>query len=168
MSGLAAIVHLDQRPVDGASLSTMVAAAGGRTRGGIRRWLDGSVGLVQFGRGEGSLPGAAPPTDQPAWVAVAADCRLDNRRELIARLGLGTGLTDAQVLGAAYVRWGDAFVGQLLGDFAVVVVDRRRSRVLLARDPLGLRPLRLPSRAGSTAARCFRGRPDPEPAACPS
>ncbi|HEX8226212.1 MAG TPA: asparagine synthase-related protein [Allosphingosinicella sp.] len=78
------------------------------------------------------------------WTLVA-DVRLDNRAELCADLGIeparAAGLSDASVVMAAVERWADEAIPRLVGDFALVLWDRDRERLLLARDFLGQRPL---------------------------
>jgi asparagine synthase (glutamine-hydrolysing) len=78
------------------------------------------------------------------WVLVA-DVRLDNRDELAADLGIdrheARTLCDAAFLMRAWERWeGDVF-DHLLGDYAFAVWDERDRRLVLARDPMGTRPL---------------------------
>ncbi|HEX8571413.1 MAG TPA: asparagine synthase-related protein [Allosphingosinicella sp.] len=77
--------------------------------------------------------------------ALVADVRLDNRDELAAGLGLDSGrlatLADSALLMLALERWGDEAPARLLGDFAFAFHDKRERRLLLARDPLGQRPL---------------------------
>src|SRR5690606_19632498 len=41
----------------------------------------------------------------------------------------------------AYLRWGHDFVRHLRGDFALALWSPREQTLLLARDPLGVRPL---------------------------
>ena len=73
---------------------------------------------------------------------LVADIRLDTREELLAVLGRsGEPLCDAAVLLAAYERWGEEVVDHLVGDFAFALFDLDRRRIVLARDPLGQRPL---------------------------
>jgi asparagine synthase (glutamine-hydrolysing) len=77
--------------------------------------------------------------------ALVADVRLDNRAELAAALGLDPAdislLADSALLLLALERWGDAALDRLLGDFAFAFYDSHERRLLLARDPLGQRPL---------------------------
>jgi asparagine synthase (glutamine-hydrolysing) len=75
--------------------------------------------------------------------ALAADLRLDNRAELCAVLGdlEERRATDAEILLAAYERWGDDCPRHLVGDFAFALWDGRRRRLLCARDPIGVCPL---------------------------
>ncbi len=51
--------------------------------------------------------------------------------------------SDTEVLLQAYLFWGDAFLERLVGMFAFALYDRRRRRVLFARDRLGIKPLYL-------------------------
>jgi asparagine synthase (glutamine-hydrolysing) len=76
---------------------------------------------------------------------LVADLRLDNRDELSAALQIpaatATTLSDAAILLAAIEQWEDACLEHLIGDYAFAVWDSKRQRLLLARDPLGFRPL---------------------------
>jgi asparagine synthase (glutamine-hydrolysing) len=78
------------------------------------------------------------------WTLVA-DIRLDNRAELCAELGLEPAraalLSDSAVAMAAVERWAEDAIPRLIGDFALALWDRDRTRLLLARDFLGQRPL---------------------------
>ncbi|CAO3439664.1 asparagine synthase (glutamine-hydrolyzing) [Azospirillum doebereinerae] len=49
--------------------------------------------------------------------------------------------SDTEVLLHGYRQWGDAMVDHLNGMFAFCLYDRRRGRLLLARDPFGKKPL---------------------------
>src|SRR5690348_13243644 len=76
---------------------------------------------------------------------LVADLRLDNRDELADRLEIPTpraaGLSDAAILLAAIERWEEGCLDHLVGDYAFALWDNARRRLLLARDPLGWRPL---------------------------
>jgi asparagine synthase (glutamine-hydrolysing) len=54
--------------------------------------------------------------------------------------------SDTEVLLKAYGRWGEKFVGELRGMFAFAIWDDNRSRLLLGRDPMGIKPLYYSSR----------------------
>jgi asparagine synthase (glutamine-hydrolysing) len=77
---------------------------------------------------------------------VVGDLRLDNRDELIPKLrGLlrrGQGeITDIELVMAAYQRWGEIFPLHLVGEFALMLYDPNNSKVSLARDHIGARPM---------------------------
>jgi asparagine synthase (glutamine-hydrolysing) len=78
-------------------------------------------------------------------LLLAADVRIDNRSELADALGIDPAeaarLADSGLLLLALERWGEEAIGRLLGDFAFAFYDAREGKLLLARDPLGQRPL---------------------------
>lgn len=107
--------------------------------------LDGVV----LGGGSGSRHRSGAPAlaraPEAARVALVADLRLDNREELSDSLGVRGGAlrsaSDADLLLAALLRWQHDAVDRLVGDFAFAFFDGARQRLVLARDPLGQRPL---------------------------
>ena len=76
---------------------------------------------------------------------LVADLRLDNREELTRALQIpdekARTLCDAAILLAAWEHWQEACFDHLVGDYAFAVWDRTEQRLVLARDPLGQRPL---------------------------
>jgi asparagine synthase (glutamine-hydrolysing) len=91
----------------------------------------------------GLLPRARQPLVMPSGSRLLWDGRLDNRGDLVGRLGADHGceVTDAEIVAAAYERWGVAALAQLVGDWALSVWDPREQTLLLAKDFLGARPL---------------------------
>lgn len=80
-------------------------------------------------------------TDVEAGLALVCDARIDNREALRRALGgREQRLSDAELILAAYRRWGEACVEHLLGDFAFALWDARERRLFCARDPFGQRP----------------------------
>ncbi|MEI9997237.1 MAG: asparagine synthase-related protein [Rhizomicrobium sp.] len=77
--------------------------------------------------------------------AMVADVRLDNRDELIAALRIAPEqareLADSAILLAAWARWEDTCFDRLFGDYAFALFDFAQQKLVLARDPLGNRPL---------------------------
>ncbi|MEN2992134.1 MAG: asparagine synthase (glutamine-hydrolyzing) [Bacteroidia bacterium] len=49
--------------------------------------------------------------------------------------------SDTEVIVYAYLEWGEAFLERLEGMFAFALYDSRAHRLLLARDPFGIKPL---------------------------
>ncbi|MCB9718535.1 MAG: asparagine synthase (glutamine-hydrolyzing) [Myxococcales bacterium] len=65
------------------------------------------------------------------------------RRELESRGHRFETKTDTEVLLAALEEWGDSALPRLQGMFAFALWDQERGELLLARDPLGIKPLYL-------------------------
>jgi asparagine synthase (glutamine-hydrolysing) len=84
-----------------------------------------------------------PMVSADGRLVLVADARIDNREALCADLGIDAGapFADAELILRAAVAWPDVFVGRLIGDFALALWDKTQSRLLLARDFLGQRPL---------------------------
>ena len=86
-----------------------------------------------------------PLPSQDEALVLTADARIDNRDELIHDLGLTAGApsetTDADLILAAYRRWGEGCPERLVGDFAFVIWDHRRRQLFCARDHIGVKGL---------------------------
>jgi len=84
---------------------------------------------------------SSPLARSGEWLAVA-DVRLDNRGELLRRLGAdAAGATDAQILLLAWRSAGEASLNWIVGDFALAIYDPERGELVLARDLAGQFPL---------------------------
>ena len=84
-----------------------------------------------------------------------ADARIDDRDELLERLGRSgppATAADASILFACLQRWGEQALDFVLGDYAFALWDRQRCRLVLACDPLGQRPLYYHQGSGFVAA----------------
>lgn len=83
--------------------------------------------------------------DDRLGLSVVLDGSLYNAATLRARLEregyAARSESHAEVVLHAFDAWGARCVERLDGAFAFVIRDRRRQRTLLARDPLGIRPL---------------------------
>ena len=79
--------------------------------------------------------------DDERGLVLAWDGRIDARAELLRELTAPPGSTGAQLALQAFRRWGSRAPEHMLGDFAMVVVERESGRVFAARDRFGLRPL---------------------------
>lgn len=114
-------------------------------RGGV--WSSGSLALVEHRlfNGPATRDEQVPLRCPETGVALAFWGRLDNRPALARRLAVEdralAAATDAELVLAAWRRWGEDLPEHLLGDFALAVADTDRERVFLARDPLGVKPL---------------------------
>jgi len=67
--------------------------------------------------------------------AASLRCVLEDRGHLVRHS------TDAELIAHAYEEWGDACVERFAGPFAFAIWDDMRRRLVLARDPFGVRPL---------------------------
>ena len=91
------------------------------------------------------------------WIVYNGE--IYNFRELRTRLqsegARFVSQSDTEVLLKAYGRWGEKCLGELRGMFAFAIWDAKRSRLLLGRDPMGIKPLYYCS-AGQIFSVCLR------------
>ena len=120
----------------------MLAAHAGHGRVGVAHWADCGVAL---GVRSAVAPEASLRMHRDSGLVVAAAARLDDREGLCGLLNIHraeqSGLTDADLILRAYMRWGRLCPDRLLGDFAFAVWDRRRRELFCVRDPVGVQPL---------------------------
>ncbi|HYG46488.1 MAG TPA: asparagine synthase-related protein [Allosphingosinicella sp.] len=146
MTALAGFWSLDGRFDPTARCRPMIEA---QARYGTSESAGGIAGLALAARLHPFLPedrhDAQPLIGGDGRFALVADLRLDNRADLAAALGLDPGelslMADSALLLLALERWGESALDRILGDFAFAFYDARERRLLLARDPLGQRPL---------------------------
>jgi asparagine synthase (glutamine-hydrolysing) len=138
MSGLFGVVDFAAPRVEPEGFRRLAERASYRAPGGITCHVLGSAGLAHL-----ALHEERPLLDSQRQICVLLDGRLDNRPELIARLSPAKGLdaSDAELLLAAYLEWGEACTDRLLGDFAFAIWDDPCKRLFCAVDPLGIKPL---------------------------
>jgi len=110
---------------------------------GCKEYVDGPLGLVhqRFWVTPEEIGEIQPIAASGSTTLMVMDGRLHNRDELVAELRIPESSTDAACALAAYGRWTDRFVEHLDGEFALVIVDSARRRLLAARDAIGIRPL---------------------------
>ena len=73
------------------------------------------------------------------------------RRELEGRYSFKTDHSDTETILAAYLRWGDDAWTRLDGMFALAIWDKLEKRLLIARDPIGIKPLFVTEQKGGLA-----------------
>lgn len=93
-----------------------------------------------------SAAGRQPMSNDDGSVWIAYNGEVYNFGELRREFGLDHDFsfrsrTDTEVLLRLYEKVGPAFLGRLNGMFSVAIWDSRRDRLLLARDPFGIKPL---------------------------
>ena len=88
-------------------------------------------------------PDWSPPLTDSPGCRILFDGVLYNRNDLREHFAEHPPRqpTDADLVGHAYRRWGEHAIARLKGIFAVIIADRARDLLLVARDPLGIRPL---------------------------
>ena len=143
MSGIAGLIRFDGRRVARHELERAANAL--RQYGPDRSDIvtEGGAGFVH------ALMRMTPedrfdrqPLRGDSGALITADLRLDNRDDLLARLGIAAqeaaAWPDAKVLLAGWERFGDGIWPMLRGPFAAAIWDSRARVLTLARDPLGL------------------------------
>jgi asparagine synthase (glutamine-hydrolysing) len=147
MCGIAGIFNVDGAPVSIAVLRAMTNAIRHRGPDGEGYWTGSFVGL---GHRRLAILDLSPLGHQPMRTddgryAIVYNGEIFNFRELRRELeSLGHSFrsrTDTEVLLAAYREWGEGCVRRLNGMFAFAVWDGPRSRLVLARDRYGVKPL---------------------------
>jgi asparagine synthase (glutamine-hydrolysing) len=157
MSGIAGVWMMNGDPAFRHRLAAMLEVMAHRGPDGSAIWAEDTVamGHAMLRSTPKSVSEVLPLRDPDQCVVLTSDARIDNRRELIGRLGLGAGerpdLADSELILAAYRRWGADCPGQLLGDFAFAIWDGERRQMFCARDHFGVRPFHYHLRAGQ----CF-------------
>ncbi len=143
MSGIAGLLRFDDRPLSRHALERVAGAmrAHGPDRSEVA--VDGRIGLVHV------LMRMTPedqhdhqPCRGGSGAIITADLRLDNRDDMLRRLGLSPqqamSWPDSRIVLQAWERFGDAIWPMLRGPFAVAIWSPRTRVLTLARDHLGL------------------------------
>jgi asparagine synthase (glutamine-hydrolysing) len=144
MSGIAGLLRFDGKRVERRELERMANALRAHGPDRAEVLVTGSVGLVQV------LMRMTPedrfdrqPLRGASGAVITADLRLDNRDEVLARLGVAPqdamAWPDSRVLLAAWEKFGDDLWATLRGPFAAAIWDPRKQTLTLARDHLGLK-----------------------------
>ena len=147
MTALAGLWRFDGRPDAGEGCARMLSAQKLYGPHDGAQWSDAAVALGR--RLMRVLPEDAfdrqPLVGGEGRYVLVADVRLDNRDELTEALRIprpqARSLCDAAVLLSAIERWDESCLERIVGEYAFAVWDGARRRLLLARDPLGHRPL---------------------------
>ena len=87
----------------------------------------------------------APAYHAESRCAAASWARLDNREELASKLVIAAaelaGMSDTELILHSYLKWGEACVDHLIGDFVFVIHDRKENKIFCGRDHMGVKPL---------------------------
>src|SRR5882672_209345 len=122
-------VFADAAPSDAAAFDCRLLAGEGRSR------------KLYLRNGIESDP---PLCAERAGCGVILDGILYNRDDLRGELGeflVSAASDDAELVLAAYQRWGEDFLKRLRGAFALIIWDSSREVLLCLRDPIGTYPM---------------------------
>jgi asparagine synthase (glutamine-hydrolysing) len=146
MSAIGGVFNFHDKPIHGELVTRLWTGLSDRGPDGGDVVFDRVVGLCYraFNTNRESRL-ETQPFVRDGYVLVL-DGRIDNREELIERLGGLLGgkneiTTDVEIVMAAFLKWGDEFPTFIVGEFALALWDRRNRRLLLARDHIGARTL---------------------------
>lgn len=171
MSGFAGIVNLDGAPVDSRLLENLTEYLRFRGPDAIGVWHNGPVG---FGhtllRTTDESENEKQPFSLDGSVWIVADARVDGREDLIAKMAPAeerqvlAARPDVELLLRAYLKWGEACVDHVIGDFSFAVWDAPRRTLFCARDHFGVK-LFYYAKIGNTlifsnTLNCIRRHPD--------
>jgi asparagine synthase (glutamine-hydrolysing) len=143
LSRIAALWHRDGRPVLDEMLRAMAQPMRIPAAAPPRFWKREGAGLVYQPLRGGESRDDLQPRELDGGFALCFDGRLDNRDELLGGLHgeVEEDPADAQIVLAAYRRFGESFAARLNGDFSLALFDGTKQQMLFARDIMGLRPL---------------------------
>lgn len=148
MGAICGVVGIDGRPFATSDLAGLLLALRPLGRDGAGAWA-GAAG--RMGVALGVCGQTEPLRSADGTLCLVADAALDCRPELQAALGIRATVPDAELILAAYERWGEGCLDHLSGEFAFALADASRGGVLIARDQIGVRPLHVHQRRGVVA-----------------
>lgn len=88
--------------------------------------------------------GQQPFQSQDRLVTTIFNGQIYNHKELREELSQEFNFNtecDTEVVLISYLKWGKDFVNHLDGQFAIALYDERKKELILARDPMGIKPL---------------------------
>ncbi|MEQ8666328.1 MAG: asparagine synthase (glutamine-hydrolyzing) [Rhodospirillales bacterium] len=161
MCGIAGIALAGGKPVDRAALEALADALAHRGPDGRGFHVRGAVGLAQTRLAIIDLAGGDQPlyeTGERGGVTLVANGEIYNDPEIRRAMPDTHYLTgsDCESPLRLYLRHGLDFTRQLRGMYAIAIDDPENNRVVLARDPFGIKPLYY---AETATGLCFASEP---------
>ena len=154
MCGICGEIRFDDRPADRGVVARMLPALARRGPDAEGLWQEGAVALGHRRLSIIDLSARAnqPMVDEVLDLVLVFNGAIYNYRELRAEL-IARGHAfftdgDSEVILKAYAEWGERCPEHLQGMFAFAIRDRRRQRLFLARDRMGIKPLYYSEQAG--------------------
>ena len=174
MCGIAGIINFNRRPIEFATLQAMadliahrgpddmgyltLSSAGKTDRGRVLHSL--KEGWLGFAHRRLSILDLSPTGWQPLQLtdpnySITYNGEIYNYielREELQRVGFSFfSQSDTEVILAAYAHWGTDAFRRLNGMFGCAILDLNKNKLVLARDPFGIKPLYYCNSAGSVA-----------------
>ncbi len=143
MCGIAGLMTAPGHSPDLAALDAMARAVAHRGPDGTGRHVAGNVALAHTRLAIIDLATGDQPIGDPGGAALIANAEIYNYRALAAALD-GVALrtaSDCEPPLHVWRREGAGFVDRLRGMYAVAIHDPTAGRLVLARDPFGIKPL---------------------------
>lgn len=143
MCGIAGLMTKDGAPPDAKLLDGLAAALAHRGPDGQGRHVRGHVGMVHTRLAIIDLATGDQPLTGPRDCVLIANGEIYNYLELREELG-GAGFrtnSDCEPALHLYCRFGVGFAQRLRGMYAIAIHDAAARRLVLARDPFGIKPL---------------------------
>lgn len=147
MCGVAGVINLDGRLVEPADLRRMTDSIQHRGPDGEGHWQEGNVGLGhrRLSIIDLSDSGSQPMVSLDGRYVLSYNGEIYNFKELRGELvGLGRkfrGESDTEVVLNALAEWGSGALLMFNGMFALALWDRKKKKMLLARDRYGVKPI---------------------------
>jgi asparagine synthase (glutamine-hydrolysing) len=143
MCGIAGLMTQKGETPSAALLQVMGAALQHRGPDGNGHYRSGDVGIVQTRLAIIDLQTGEQPLYEPAGAALVANAEIYNYIELRAELPGAVFATssDCEPPLHLYRRHGVGFTAHLRGMYAIALHDPAAGRLILARDPFGIKPL---------------------------
>jgi len=145
MCGIAGIITRDGRAPPREALQALAAALAHRGPDGQALYARDDVGFVHTRLAIIDLKTGAQPLTAPDGVVLVANAEIYNDLELrrqLSDVAFATG-SDCESALHLYRRDGEGFARGLRGMYAIAIHDPANRRVVLARDPFGIKPLYL-------------------------
>ncbi|MCW3474093.1 asparagine synthase (glutamine-hydrolyzing) [Limobrevibacterium gyesilva] len=143
MCGIAGVMMRDGSAPDQAVLDRLLAALAHRGPDGQGRLVRGDTALVHTRLAIIDLETGDQPLFAPSGAALVGNGEIYNNPELRAQMA-GTPFrtrSDCEPALFLYEAEGEDFAARLRGMFALAIHDPARGRVVLTRDPFGIKPL---------------------------
>lgn len=146
MCGFVAFLDRTGRPVSAPLLERMATTIDHRGPDGAGAWFEGGLGLAHRRLSIIDLAtGHQPMADVSGERVIVFNGEIYNyvelRRELENEGARFATQSDTEVILELYRLWGEDGLSELNGMFAFALVDRPARRMLVARDPFGVKPL---------------------------